>query len=199
MNSINESNKIQFDNKLSYIKSIYILNRIFNNLSKISKFKIIKNNKLLQNKLNINIKDYQEYSQKLSLIELEILPIDDIYSQTQIINTDMKYCHIYLNNNKEETKNNYITKENKIKKIKIILEPQIKSFDCLFRNCGYIETITFKTFHRNNIDNMSAMFIRCYNLKKLIIQNFNSSNVTDMSSMFQDCHNLINLDLSEYY
>ena len=128
-------------------------------------------------------------------MELEILPINDIYSQTQIINTDMKYCHIYLNNNKEETKNNYITKENKIKIIKIILEPQIKSFDCLFRNCGYIETITFKSFHRNNIDNMSAMFIRCY---KLIIQNFNSSNVTDMNSMFQDCHNLINLDLSKF-
>ena len=58
-------------------------------------------------------------------MELEILPINDIYSQTQIINTDMKYWHIYLNNNKEETKNNYITKENKIKIIKIILEPQI--------------------------------------------------------------------------
>ena len=185
MNSLNksskdeniETNKIRADNKLSHIKSIYILNRIFNNLSQLLKFKIINTNKHLQNKLNINFKDYQEYSQKLSLIELEILPIDDIRDKAQIINVDMKYCHIYLNNNTEETNSNYLTKENWVKKIKIIIEPQIKSFDCLFKDCGYIETIIFKKFHRNNIDNMSAMFIGCYNLKNLIIQDFNLSNV----------------------
>ena len=65
MNSLNESskdenietNKIRADNKLSHIKSIYILNRIFNNLSQLLKFKIINTNKHLQNKLNINFKD----------------------------------------------------------------------------------------------------------------------------------------------
>ena len=36
---------------------------------------IVKNNKILQEKLNISLKDYEKYSQKYSSIELEIIPI----------------------------------------------------------------------------------------------------------------------------
>ena len=43
------------------------------------------------------------------------------------------YYHIYFNDNKEEVKNKYeINKKDKVKKIKIIIDYQVKSFKDLF-------------------------------------------------------------------
>ena len=42
--------------------------------------------------------------------------------------------------------------------IKIIIDYQIKSFELLFYECKCIESINFKKFYRNNINNMENMF-----------------------------------------
>ena len=39
--------------------------------------------------------------------------------------------------------------------IKIIINYQVKSFENLFRDCNCIESINFKKFYKNNINNMS--------------------------------------------
>ena len=60
---------------LENIKSKYILEKILDILQKSKYLNIIKYNKNIQQKLDINIKNYQEYSQIYSPIEIEIIPI----------------------------------------------------------------------------------------------------------------------------
>ena len=82
----------------------------------------------------MNIKNYQEYSQTYTPIEIEIIPIKNTNSKIININNkeDEKYFHIYIDNNKEEIKTPYLTKEDKFSKVRIIIEHQIKSFFGLF-------------------------------------------------------------------
>ena len=77
-----------------------------------------------------------------------------------------------------------------MKKIKIIIDYQVKSFNKLFFKCYCIESINFKKFYRNNIIDMSWMFNGCSSLKELNLTNFNTNNVTDMGEMFCGCKSL---------
>ena len=72
--------------------------------------------------MNLSVKNYKEYSETFTPIELEIIPTKDIYGEFININEDDKlYYHIYFNDNKEEIKNKYeINEKDKVTKIKII-------------------------------------------------------------------------------
>ena len=113
------------------------------------KLQIVKYNKRIQNRLNLDVKDYKEYSE----IEIEIIPIKDKYGKfINIKENDELYYHIYFNDNNEEIKNKYdIKEEDKVKKIKIIIDYQVKSFKKLFSVCDCIKSINFKKFYRNNV------------------------------------------------
>ena len=88
------------------IKSRYILSKIYNNMTKKKKLEIIKYNKKTQNRINLSVKDYKEYSETFSSIEIEIIPIKDNYDRfINIYENDKLYYHIYFNDNKEEIKN----------------------------------------------------------------------------------------------
>ena len=105
------------------LKSDYFLQIIFNNLMKKKSLEITKYNKNIKNRININIKDYKEYSEILSPIEIEIKPVNKKYGTLIIINEEDKiYYHIYFDDNKEEIKRNYINKDDKINKIIIIFD-----------------------------------------------------------------------------
>ena len=188
-------------NKFTKIKSDYFLERLFGNMNKKIKLEIIKYNKNIQKRLKININDYKEYSEIYSSIEIEIIPHNDIifYKFINIKKVDEKYYHIYFNNNKkDEIKRAYLKAGDKVSKINIIIDYQIKSFFGLFSNCKCIESIKFKKFYRNNINDMSAMFFGCSQLKELDLSNFNTSNVTNMSQMFAICSSLKELNLSNF-
>ena len=116
------------------IKSRYILSKIYNNMTIKKKLKIVKYNKRIQNRINLSIKDYKEYSETFTTIEIEIIPTKDKYGKFININeNDKLYYHIYFNDNKEEIKNKYeIDEQDKVKKIKIIIDYQAKSFYKLF-------------------------------------------------------------------
>ena len=91
---------------------------------------IIKYNKNIKNRINISIKDYKEYSEKYSSIEIETRPVKNYYSHFINFNKENEiYYHIYINNDKEEAKRNYINKNEKIETLKIIIDYQIKSFE----------------------------------------------------------------------
>ena len=98
------------------IKSRYILSKIYNNMTIKKKLLIIKYNKRIQNRLNLDVKDYKAYCE----IEIEIIPTKDKCGQFININkNDKLYYHIYFNDNKEEIKNQYeIKKRDKVRKIK---------------------------------------------------------------------------------
>ena len=143
----------------------------------------------MQYRLNLNIKDYKEYSETFTPIVIEMVPSKDKYGRFIYINeNDKLYYHIYFNDNKEEIKNKYeIKEEDKVTKIKIIIDYQVISFKKLFYWCKCIESINFKKFYRNNITNMSYMFSGCSSLKELNLTNFNTNNATIMYCMFYEC------------
>ena len=88
------------------------------------------------------------------------------------------FYHIFINDNKEEKENKYsINKEDKIRKIRIVIDYQVKSFKNLFKCCHCIKSINFKKFYRNNITDMSHMFLGCSSLKELNLNNFNKCTI----------------------
>ena len=194
-----EKNQIKSDTKYENIKADYFLVKVFNNLEKKKILTIVKYNKNIKNRINININDYKEYSEKYSSIEIEIKPVKNKYGQfINFKDEDKKYYHIYFNNHEEEINRNYINENEEIKIIKIIIDYQIKSFEQLFKNCNCIESIYFKKFYRNNISNMRCMFYSCSSLKELNLNNFNTDNVTDMAGMFLECSSLKELNLNHF-
>ena len=158
------------------------------------KLEIVKYNKKIQNRLNLDVKDYKEYG------EIEIIPIKSKHGK--FINIDKNnelHYHIYFNDNKEEIKNKYkIDEEDKVTKIKIIIDHQIKSFNELFYDCYCIESINFKRFIGNNITDMSWMFSGCSSLKELNLNHIKTNNVTNMSWMFWGCSSLKELNLNNF-
>ena len=158
---------------------------------------MIKYNKNIKNRINININDYKEYSENYSSIEIEIEPVKSKYGKFINIKKEEEiYYHIYFNNNKEEIKRNYINKNEEIKIIKIKIDYQIKSFEKLFYLCDCIESIYFKKFYRNNINNISRMFSGCSSLNELNLINFNTNNVNKMEDMFCGCSSLKKINKS---
>ena len=184
----------------SKIRSKYILQKVFNNLMKKKSLDIIKYNNNIKERIDISIKDYKEYLEMYSSIEIELEPVDNKYGEFININKENeKYYHIYFNNKKEEIKRNYLKKNEIIyNKIKIIIDYQVKSFEKLFYNCECIKYIKFKKFYRNNINNMECMFDGCFSLREINLSNFNTKNVTNMGFMFNRCSALRELNLSNF-
>ena len=194
-----ESKQTQSKNELMKISSKYILKKVFHCLHTHLKLEIIKHNKKIQERLNIDINNYKEYSEKYSSIEIEIIPVENEYGQFININKEEeKYFHIYFNNKKnEEIKRTYLNKEDKVSKININIKYKVKSFYHLFYNCKCIESIHFIKLCRN-IQNMNGMFCGCSSLKELNLSNININNVTDMSCMFDGCSSLKEINLSNF-
>jgi len=154
-------------------------------MSKRKSLENIRYNKSIQKRINIDINNYREYSEKYSSIEIEIISIKNKYGKfINIEKEDKKYYHIYFNDNKEkEIKRKSLNKNDNVSKINIIIEHQIKSFSELFKYCKSIKSINFKKFYRNNITDMHSMFDGCSSLKDVNLNNFNTNNVTYMFSL----------------
>ena len=88
---------------------------------------------------------------------------------------------------KNEIENTSLNAYDNVSKISIIIDYQIKSFSKLFDNCWNVESIEFKKFYRNNVNDMSYMFWQCSSLKELNFNKFNTINVNDMERMFYEC------------
>ena len=126
---------------LENIKSIYILKQIFDNLQENIKLKIVKYNIKTQKKLNISNQDYKEYQK----IIIEIIPAINKCGRFFNMNNkeDVFYYHAYFNDNKEEVNMYYLNKDDKVRKIKLVIDYQIRSFYKLFFDCKCIESIYF--------------------------------------------------------
>ena len=70
MNSSLNKDKIESKDILKNLKNDYFLQKLFNHLLKMKSLDIIKYNKNLKNRINISIKDYKEYSEIYSSIEI---------------------------------------------------------------------------------------------------------------------------------
>ena len=72
-----QAKTINSNNMLNNLKSDYFIRKLFEYMSKKKSLKTIKYNKNIKKRMDINIKDYKDYSEKYSSIELEIIPIKD--------------------------------------------------------------------------------------------------------------------------
>ena len=191
----------KFNGRIDNIKSRYILKIIFNNLCQKKLLNVIGYNKKLQKRLNINKEDYKKYSETYTTIEIIVIPIKKKSGKFYNIPYKEKnsYFKVYFNNNnKEKIRRNYITKTDKVKTIKIIINYQVSSLSGLFSSCKILKYIFFKKFFRNNIKDMSYMFSDCSSLKAINLSNFRTDNVSNMSNMFLGCSSLIELNLSNF-
>ena len=186
-----------FQNKRSIenIKSKYILKLIFDYLNKRRVLELINYNKNIQKKLDIGINDY--YNEYINPIIIEIIPEKRRGIFINYIGDENNY-HIFFNDEINERKKNYISKRDNVKKIKIILDYEVKSFKELFRDCITIEKINFIKFRRKDIIDMSSMFDGCLSLIEVNLSNFETENVKDMSFMFHQCKSLTELNLSKF-
>jgi len=188
------------NNKLRKVKSHYIIQKFFEYISERKSLEIIRYNKSIQKRINININHYKAYFETKTSIELDIIPMKGKYGDfINIDEEEKKYFHIYFNDNqKKEIENTSLNKNDNVSKISIIIDYQIKSFSVLFNYCDCIKSIKFKKFYRNNITDMNSMFWRCSSLKELNLNNFITNNVTDMSGMFYGCSSLKELNLNNF-
>ena len=76
---IEKLNQIKSKNRFINIKSDYFIRKLFGIMQTRISLKIIKCNINIQNRLNININNYKDFSEKFSSIELEIIPIQNEY------------------------------------------------------------------------------------------------------------------------
>ena len=186
-----------YKNNLNKIRSKYIIMKIFEHLNQFKLLNIIHYNKKYQKLMNINLKTYKNEFFK---IEIEIIPKKNTFGQ--FINIPRKNIrkniNIYFNNNEKEIESEFITKDDNVSKIKIIINSKTKSLSKFFYWCDCIKKINFIKFNRDDIQDMSYMFYKCSSLKKLNLSKFNTKNVTNMSYMFGYCSSLKKLNLSNF-
>ena len=136
---------IGLNNQLRKVKSYYIIQKFFEYMTERKSLEIIRYNKSIQKRIDININHYKAYSETKTSIELDIIPMKGEYGDFININEgDKKYFHIYFNDNKKEIEKTLLNKDDNVSKISIIIDYQIKSFLGLFYDCGCIESIEFK-------------------------------------------------------
>ena len=183
---------------LTKLNSKYILKNIFDIANKYKSFEIFRYNKSFQEKLGVNVKDYKEYSQTSSPIEIEIIPSEK--KEGKIFNSieenDQSYYHVYFDDNNEESETHNLEKGDNVSKIRLIIDPEVQSFNHLFEDCKSIETINFKRFSRINIEDMRGMFWQCSSLKEVNMNKFKTDNVTNMSWMFYRCSLLKKINIA---
>ena len=172
---------------LKNIKTNNILHLIVKTFLKESKYlNIFKYNKSFQEILNISFEAYKS----LSPIKIELIPKKQlkrgennficINSNNLFKRKKSSYYHIFFDNNKKEIKRDYITREDKVNKIKIVIDNEEKSLRGLFTFCECLEEISFTNFQRDDIIDMREMFAFCKSLSKIDLTNFKTNNLNNM-------------------
>ena len=156
-------------------------------------------NKCLQKKVKLSINDYRnKYYQ--TIIEIKPGETKSNIRENVFIRIS-RNCynnyHIYFNDDKTEIKRNYLEHNEKIGKIKVFIDYQVKSLKALFLYCN-VEEIYFIKYNRKDITDMSLMFYGCHSLFNLDISKLNTENVKYMNLMFGNCKCLKNLNISNF-
>ena len=163
---------------------------------------IIKYNQKLKKKFDRNLNDYIRVHNQ---IEIEIIPVEKENlkkEENNFINYPIKnksYFHIYFNNNySKEINRNYLTKNEEVNSIKIIIDSNIKSLKELFKRCYCLKEVKFTKFYRKDISDLSYLFCGCSFLDKLNISKMDTTNVTNMSGTFWGCSSLKEINISNF-
>ena len=197
---------------------------LFDHIKQNSYLKLINHNKTLQKKLNISINDFIDYYNKIIIEVIPDLINNEIYQGKFFYPQEDKLLYnIYLDNDVKIDRN-FLTKDDKVTKIRIEIDSKVKNLESLFEKCKGLKQIQFIKFNRkdvtkikrmfldckslinldisklitDNVTNMAGMFCGCSNLKELNVSNFKTNNVTDMRIMFHGCKSLKELNVSNF-
>ena len=125
-------------NYIGNIKSTYIIGKVMDLLSEKKSLEIIKINRTLQKKLDMNITNYKNYFEKIRVIEIELTIKRTMYKFINIPEEDKQYYHIYINNIEIPVNEIYISIK-KNEQIKIKIDYPVTSLKDLFKDKIYIE------------------------------------------------------------
>ena len=181
-----------FDN----IKSKYIVKQIFDNLPRNILLKIILRNKKLQQRVDVNIKDYIEYS----YVIIDIEPAQNVYGRfINIINEeDKKYFKIYFDGKNEEINRTILYKNERVQNIRILIKSNMKNFTRLFEKCKCVESIKIQYLKQRNYYEMNKMFNDNISLKKINFDNDCEINIKYMVYMFANCPKLETINIDKF-
>ena len=199
---LEEQKNINPNNKscLEKMKGQFTLKYIFLYLTPSKRLELVRYNKRYQEMLNIGLNDYEKEYKKIG-IEIELNPVKN--NPAIFINIPKKkepYFHIFFDDDVRESiiKKNFITKNEKIKRAKIVIDDGVKSLAKLFMECKCIQRINFIKFNIKNINNMSRMFQGCSSLEEILFSNIITDEVKRMESMFSNCSSLKEINLSKF-
>ena len=103
---------------LKKIKSDFFLRKLFYIIKANRTLTIIKYNKKLQKRLNLNISDYEKFAQLFSSIEIKLKLDESEYDENNkfinISDKEKEYFHIYFDNSNEEIERNFLKKTKKL-------------------------------------------------------------------------------------
>ena len=85
-NDLSSKEKKEQKNMLMNLKNINIIKNIINGIKKGKFYEIIRYNKNCQKRLSLSFKDFKEFSEIYSSIEIEIIPVDNKYGKFININ-----------------------------------------------------------------------------------------------------------------
>ena len=179
------------------IKSKYIIKQIVSNVKKIKLLNLIKNNKGLQEKLEISKSDYESAYKEYAQIEIEIIPTEDenlIKSDIDKYLNETKikpYLHLFIYKDDKEN-------EERITKLVLKVDSEAESLQGLCDGCISFKEINFIKFNRKNIKDMSKMFNFSINLTNINLSKIKTENVENMNSMFSNCLSLENINVSNF-
>ena len=120
------------------INSSFLLNQIIGNVPAGQSFNFFKNNKKIQNKLNIGINDYKEFKKTEIIIFLKKLDGEFINGAHHFFYENEKE-----EKTKEEIKNLIKNSKKVIKKIRVEIDENINNFRGLFQGCEDNQKIIF--------------------------------------------------------
>ena len=81
MNEKDELKEIELKYLFDNLKNDFFLIKIFDNMQRKKTLEIVKCNKRIQKRLNININDYKEFCETCTPIEIEIIPAKGKYGK----------------------------------------------------------------------------------------------------------------------
>ena len=141
-----------------------------------------------KNKKEIDCEEFEKAN-----INKEILIFNEDFNVLNKNNTKL-----YLNKKEIPFSTKIIINKIGIYKIQIKSNIKLTSLSKMFKNCYYINNITFNKINTSNVTDMSEMFLNCYNLMNLDLSLFKTNNVKKMDNMFAYCYKLKNLNISSF-
>ena len=212
LNKVMEYMEIYYKINDNILNNYNIKNRnyeILENINEINNNNIIEEIQAINNDDNINNQVNNIINIYNKMINKDISEISIIYNIDKRENDKIRLfgelfvknnkinCKMIIENEEYELKDEYIIKNNKNDKLKIILKgiDNITDMSYMFFNCSSLSSLPdISKWNTNNVTNMSYLFNGCPKLKSLPdISKWNTNNVKYMSGMFSQCTSLSSL------